>query len=96
LKIIIIRAAKAEIAILDLSVIPTDLARHFKKFEKNYNEKIKFFPKTLSLTTNIVIIPQKIMFQHIVPPITAIVVENKSLIQTHQELFEILWNTLPD
>ncbi len=79
-----------------LLLLDTDLARHFKKFEKNHNQKIKFFPKTMPLATNIVIIPQKIMFQHIVPPITAIVVENKSLIQTHQELFEILWNMLPD
>lgn len=79
-----------------LLLLDTDLARHFKKFEKNYNEKIKFLPKATSLTTNIVIIPQKIMFQHIVAPIAAIVVENKSFIQTHQELFEILWNMLPE
>lgn len=76
--------------------IDTEIARNFKKFEKNYNVKIKFLPKATQLTTNIIIIPQKIVFQHIVPPIMAIVIENKSLIQTHRELFEILWHTFPD
>ena len=76
--------------------INTDTARQFKQYEKNYNEKIKFLPERTHLTTNIIIIPQRIVFQHIVPPMMAIAIENKSLIQTHRELFEILWRALPD
>jgi sugar-specific transcriptional regulator TrmB len=67
-------------------------AREFKKFEKNYNEKIKILPKETTLTTSLVIIPKRVVIHQLTPPIMAMVIENKSIIKMHRELFYIIWN----
>ncbi len=70
-------------------------ARELKNKEKNYNIKgVKIFPQKMSLTTNIVIIPKKIVIHQLTPPIMAVVIENKSMINMQKEIFEIIWNSL--
>ncbi len=72
------------------------VAREHKKFEKNYNEKVKILPKDTSLTTNLVITPQRVVIHQLTPPLMAIVIENKSVIEMHKELFEMIWQSLPE
>jgi HTH-type transcriptional regulator, sugar sensing transcriptional regulator len=74
----------------------SDIAREHKKFEKNFNDKIKLLPENTAFTANIVITPQKIVFHQLTQPIMALVVENKSIIKTHQEIFELMWKYLPE
>lgn len=66
-------------------------ARRHKEFEKNYNEAIKILPKDSRLTTNMVIMPKRVVIHQLAPPISAIVIETKSIINMHKELFEIVW-----
>ena len=68
-------------------------AQEFHKFQKNYNLKLKILPKDTSLITNLVITPQKVVIHQLISPLSAIVIENKSTIQMHQQLFEIIWNS---
>ena len=70
------------------------LSREQKKFEKNYNEAIKLLSPKIKLNANIVIIPKKVVLHQLVAPVTAIVIENKSVVQTLQEVFEILWSAV--
>ena len=58
---------------------------------KQPNEQIKILPKGTDLNTNLVITPQKVVIQQLNPPIMAMVIENKSIIKMHSELFQILW-----
>ena len=74
----------------------SETARHFKKIEKNHNEKIKILPVNTSLKTNLIIIPRRIVIHQLTPPILAIVIENKSVIQMHKELFELIWNSIKE
>jgi sugar-specific transcriptional regulator TrmB len=71
-------------------------AREAKKFEKNYNEKVKILPAGTNLTTNLVVTPQRALIHQLVPPILGIVIENKSVIQMHKEMFEIIWRSIPE
>jgi len=72
-------------------------AEWFKKYEKNFNLKVKFFPKSMtSLVTNLVVIPEMLVIHQIIPPISAMVIQNKSAIMLHQQLFEIIWHSLPE
>lgn len=89
------RRAKLPIKIRAL-LTDSPKARWYKQFEKNFNLKAKFLPSNVSLTTNTVIIPEMLAIHQITPPVSALVIENKSTIQTHQELFNLLWETLPD
>jgi len=70
-------------------------AREHKKFEKNYHEEVKILPAHTQLTTNLVIIPKRIVIHQLIPPVMAIVIENKNIVQLHRELFEIAWNAIP-
>lgn len=70
------------------------IAREHKKIEKNFNEKVKILPAETKLSTNLVIIPKKIVIHQLTQPVMAIVIENKSVIQMHRELFEIIWRSV--
>jgi sugar-specific transcriptional regulator TrmB len=66
------------------------------QFQKNFNMEARALPPETKLTTNMVITPQRILIHQLEMPIMAIVIENKSTIKMHQELFEVMWNTAKD
>jgi sugar-specific transcriptional regulator TrmB len=70
-------------------------AREFKKFERNYHMQTKILPPETFLVTNVIITPQRVVIHQLIPPISAIVIENKSTIQLHQQLFEVIWQSIP-
>lgn len=74
----------------------SEVARHYKKYERNFNAKIKILPKKTALVTNSVIIPQRVVIHQMTPPVMALEIENQSVVQMHKELFEIIWNSLPE
>lgn len=80
---------------IDIRMLLQDskVAQEFKKFQKNYNLRLKILPAETSLVTNLVITPQKVVIHQLINPLSAIVIENKSTIQMHQQLFEIIWNS---
>jgi len=89
------RRAKLNIN-LRLLLQDSPTTRRHKKFEKNFNEKVKILPANTALTTNLVIIPRRVVIHQLTPPVLAIVIENKSVIQMHKEMFEIMWQSLPE
>lgn len=89
------RRAKLPINIRML-VQPSEVARKHKKFEKAYNESIRFLPEGTKLTTNLVIIPKRVVIHQLVPPVFAMTIENPSIIRMHREQFEIMWKSLAD
>ena len=70
------------------------IAREHKKFEKNYNEKIKLLPKETTLTTNLVITSKKVIIHQLASPVLAIVIENKNICKMNKEMFEIIWSSI--
>ncbi|MBX7143915.1 MAG: hypothetical protein K1X79_05640 [Oligoflexia bacterium] len=58
------------------------------------NQEIRFLPKGTSLTTNLVIVPTRVVVHQLIPPVMAIVIENRSIIQLHRETFEIMWKSI--
>lgn len=86
------RRAKLKINIR-LLLIDNPIAREYQKKQHVYNEEIRILPKTTALTTNLVVIPKKVVIHQVVPPIFAMVIENKSVVQMCQELFRVIWDT---
>ncbi len=66
----------------------------FSTYGKNYKINYKILPAETKLTTNLVVTPQKVVIHQLTPPVLAIVIENKSVIQMHKEMFEIMWRSL--
>lgn len=72
----------------------SEISRKHRKIQAQLNETIRLLPKHTSLTTNLVIIPKKVVIHQLVPPIHAMVVENPNIVRMHRELFEIMWGAL--
>lgn len=72
----------------------TEEGEKFRKYEQNFNLQAKFLPAGTKLTNNMVITPQRLVMHQFEHPIIAIVIENKSIIKMHQELFEVMWNSI--
>lgn len=87
------RRAKLPIKIR-LLLQDSPIAREHKRIERTFNETIKFLPPHTKLSTNLVITPQRVVVHQLIPPIFAIVIENKSIIQMHREQFEIMWKAI--
>lgn len=68
--------------------------KYITKYQKNFNMEIKALPAETRLSTNMVITPQRILIHQFDQPILAIVIENKSAIKMHQEIFEVMWNSI--
>lgn len=72
----------------------SEISRTHKKYERNYNEEIKFFPSDTSINVDTILLPKKLIIAELLPPYTITVIENTSIIELHRELFEINWKTL--
>jgi len=74
----------------------SEIAREHKKIEKTLNEKVKIMPPDFKLTANMVIIPRRVIYNQLTPPLLAMVIENESIIRMNQEFFEAIWRSIPD
>jgi sugar-specific transcriptional regulator TrmB len=91
------RRAKLPIKVRILMADPeNEESQNLKKYEQNFNLRAKFLPAGTKLTTNTVITPQRVLIHQLEQPVMAIVIENKSTIKTHQELFEVMWKSIPE
>jgi protein tyrosine phosphatase (PTP) superfamily phosphohydrolase (DUF442 family) len=89
------RRAKLPIKIRILMADPeNEESQNLKKYAQNFNLQAKFLPAGTRLTTNTVITPERVLIHQMEQPVMAIVIENKSTIKTHQELFEVMWNSI--
>ncbi|MEI8223970.1 MAG: helix-turn-helix domain-containing protein [bacterium] len=66
----------------------------FKKYEKNMNAKVKYLPESTKLSTNLVMIPRRMLIHELTEPIKGIVIENKRTIDMQREMFEIMWDSI--
>ncbi|MEI8130361.1 MAG: helix-turn-helix domain-containing protein [bacterium] len=70
------------------------LAREHKKLERNFNEEIKILPTTNALNVDTVLLPEKLITLELTPPYMTVVIENKSIVSLHKEMFEIIWKSI--
>jgi len=68
--------------------------RTHKRFEKNYHETIKILPVDTRLTTNLIILPHKLLIHQLTLPYSVIVIEKPDVVLLHRELFEIIWKSI--
>jgi sugar-specific transcriptional regulator TrmB len=69
---------------------------HSQKFQKNINAKIRLLDDSTTLTTNLIVLPHKVVIHQLVAPHLAIVIENQNVVKMHKEMFEIIWSSLPE
>lgn len=73
----------------------SEQARYMKKYARNMNHEIKILPAKSKLSVDVMIVPNKLTIFNLEEPISAISIENKSIIELHRDMFEIIWRGLP-
>jgi sugar-specific transcriptional regulator TrmB len=79
-------------ATINLLFVDSETAQKRKRTERNYNENIRLLPKDTNIHVDMVITPYKLVMFQLHEPLVALVLENKTMINTQKELFELLWN----
>jgi sugar-specific transcriptional regulator TrmB len=77
-----------------MMLVDSETGRKYKKFEQNFSEEIKLLPKDSKLVTNLVVTPRKMLIQEMISPSVLVIIENKSIINMHIELFNVMWRNL--
>ena len=67
----------------------------YQQTERNYNEEVRLLPEGTPLDANMTITPRKIVIHSLEHPITTIVIETGVLVRMQQNLFRVIWNSLP-
>lgn len=70
------------------------LAQEHKRFERNFNEQVKILPKETKLNVDTILLPNRMIVVDLNPPYMTVVIENKSIIELHKEMFELIWNSI--
>lgn len=71
-----------------------DYGAQLKRNEQRLNQEVRFLPPDARLSTNLVVIPKKVVMHQVTPPVNVLVVENPAIVQMHRELFEMIWRSL--
>ncbi len=72
------------------------IARHRAGKGRLANERNRILPKGTKLTTNLVIIPQRVFIHQFEAPTMGMVIENSHIIRMHREMFELIWASLAE
>jgi len=72
----------------------SEISKKYKKFEKNYNQQVKILPEKIFLENNIVITNHKIIIHTLNSKNSAIIIKDKSIINTQKELFNLIWKLI--
>ena len=72
----------------------SSLSREHKKLERNFNEEIKILSDDHPLNVDTLLLPNKMVILELTPPYMTIIIENKSVVALHKEMFEIIWRSI--
>jgi len=69
----------------------SEIAQKRKQTERNFGEEVRILPENSKFHVDLVITPHKLVMFQLYNPLVAILIENKSMIELHKEMFEIIW-----
>lgn len=72
----------------------TERNRFNLKMDRVWNQKTKLMKQPIA--TDMVITPQQYVIHDFEPPITTVVIENENIIKNQMQLFNYIWDTLPE
>jgi len=76
---------------LKIISIENEVSEYYKKYEKNYSSQVKLIKNTIDFTTSLTITPSKMILLQMSPVVSAIIIENKSMVEMQRQMFNLLW-----
>jgi hypothetical protein len=71
-------------------------ARWYKDNQKRFNDTVKILPKDFEFSANIVLTPHRVLFPQLLPYTGAVVIENTQVVNTMEQVFEMVWSSIPE
>ncbi len=71
--------------------VPSKQALRRHVYDRQRGGYLRFLPEGLNLSTNLIITPKHVVFHQLVPPMDAIVLNNKRVINLQTQMFNIIW-----
>jgi sugar-specific transcriptional regulator TrmB len=78
---------------IDIRILLKDTAtaRHYQKYQNNFNLKVKILPKDSFVDVAMNITPEMLAIFQFKSPLISLVIENKNIINTQRMLFNLIW-----
>lgn len=70
--------------------------RWYKSNQEKFNDTVKIFPKDVQFSANIVLTPHRVLFKKLLPDTGAVIIENRQVVDTIKQVFEMVWGGIPD
>jgi sugar-specific transcriptional regulator TrmB len=74
----------------------SEQAHYMKKHAKQMDHELRFIPKNRTISVDIVITPHRLTMFNLSEPLSAVSIKNPTIIKAHREMFEIIWDSLPE
>ena len=89
-------AAKRIKTSIKARLISTDSkqARYMQQYARNMNHEIKILPETYKLSIDMMIVPGRVTIFNLEEPISAISIENQSIVDMQKNMFNLIWSSI--
>lgn len=77
-----------------LIVTDSEQSRYMQKYSRNMSHEVRILPKGATFSVDVMIVPQRVTIFNLENPLSAVSIENESMIHIHKQLFEIIWESL--
>lgn len=83
---------------IDIRIIVADSesARERKKYARNFNSQVKILPQSSPLAANFTVTSHIFVNQAVENQLLAIATTNKDIVSLQKNLFEVIWNSIPE
>ncbi len=67
-----------------------------RQYAKNFNEQVKILPPDVAFDTHLMLTPDTLLILQLNEPLVGFVIENKATMKMQKQLFEIIWDSIPE
>ena len=65
-----------------------------QQYARNMNHEIKILPETYKLSIDMMIVPGRVTIFNLEEPISAISIENQSIVDMQKNMFNLIWSSI--
>lgn len=85
------RRAQKQLGLRVLSV-PSKSALRQQIYHHQHGGHLRLLPEGVNLSTNLIITPKHVVFHQLAPPMDAIMLNNKQVVNLQAQMFNVIWN----
>lgn len=84
------RRARKNVNLRILS-LPSAKAARRRQSDRQMGGILRYLPETMNVTTNLIITARQVVFHQLAPPVDAVSISNRSIVNLQYDMFRLLW-----